>query len=230
MIWAIVGIAVAVLGGALIAAISRRSPTTPAIDPFTVGEPWRRHVSQALRLQRGYAELVEATAEGPLRDRMADIGRQVNQAVGECFTIAQHGDGLDGTLRTLDAPGLRTRLARTDDAMVRSSLSTQLASADRLREIRDNADRRLTVLTTRMGELLSQGAEVRVGGDVADELGSGVDDVVIQLQALREAVADVELADRATADVESADRATADVELADRAPADDDQPRQMPSP
>ena len=35
------------------------------IDPFTVGEPWRRHVSSALSTQRRFDEIVKGVAAGP---------------------------------------------------------------------------------------------------------------------------------------------------------------------
>lgn len=191
MIWAILGIVAAAAAGAATALLRRRVNSPAAIDPFTVGEPWRRHLSQALSTQRGYDELVTGSGDGPLRQRMTAIGRQVAQAVNECYEIAKRGHAIDDTLRSLNAPGLRVRLERADDDAVRASLASQLASADRLRTIRDDAEARLRVLTTRMGELVAQGAEVRVGGDIPDELGSAVDEVVVQLEALREAVADV---------------------------------------
>lgn len=189
MIPAIIAIVVAAVAGGW--AFARRRPRQPAIDPFTIGEPWRRHVSQAQSLQRGYTELVDGTTAGPLQDRMRTIGEQVDKAVVECFEIAKRGDQLDGTLRQLNAPGLRTRLERATDNATRTSLQSQIDSADRIRATRDETDATLRLLTTRMGELLSQGAEVRVGADASDELRTGVDDVVRQLEALHQAVDDV---------------------------------------
>lgn len=189
MIPAIIAIVVVAVAGGL--AFTRRRPRPAMIDPFTIGEPWRRHVSQALSLQRGYGELVDDTTAGPLRDRMRTIGQQIDKAVQECYQIAQRGDQLDGTLRQLNAPGLRIRLERAGDDASRASLQSQIDSAERIRATRDDTDRTLRLLTTRMGELLSQGAEVRVGADASDELRTGVDDVVRQLEALHQAVDDV---------------------------------------
>ena len=56
---------------------------------------------------------------------------------------------------------------------------------------RDDTDSRLRLLTTRMGELVAQAAEVSVGTDSTDQLGTGVDDVVTQLEALRLALNDI---------------------------------------
>jgi hypothetical protein len=70
-------------------------------------------------------------------------------------------------------------------------VQSQLDAASRIRATRDDTDARLRLLTTRMGELVAQAAEVSVGTDTTDELGTGVGDVVTQLEALRLALNDV---------------------------------------
>ena len=49
----------------------------------------------------------------------------------------------------------------------------------------------LAALQTRLGELVGRGAEVSIGSDISTELGSAVDDVVVQLEALSQAVDEV---------------------------------------
>ncbi len=190
MIWAILA-AIVVAASAGGVALIKRGPRPAAIDPFTLGEPWRRHVAQAQTVQRGYRELVAGTPDGPLRARMQTIGREVDRAVDECYEVARRGFQLDGALRQLDAPSLRARHERAADDGVRASLQSQLDSASRIRATRDDTDRQLRLATTKMGELISEAAEVQVGSDASVELGTGVDDVVRQLQALRQAVDDV---------------------------------------
>jgi hypothetical protein len=161
------------------------------IDAFTVGEPWRRHVSAAQSAQRRFGQLVAATERGPLRDRLEGVGQQVQRGVEEIFEIAQRGDRLDDTIRTLDGHSLRAQRERATDDGVRSSLDTQLLSLQRIRDQRDAADVRLRQLHTRLGEMVSQAAEVTTGIDSTEDLGSAVDEVVQQLEALRLAVEDV---------------------------------------
>lgn len=189
MIPAIIAVVAAALAGGF--AFMRRKPRPPRIDPFTVGEPWRRHVSAAQALQRDYRELVRATPAGPLQSRMDSIGRQVDQVVAECYEIAKRGHQLDATVRRLNPASLRTRLEAATDDTTKASLQSQIDSTDRIRTSRDETDARLRSLTTRMGELVAQAAEVRVGSDATADLGTGVEDVVNQLKALREAVDDV---------------------------------------
>ncbi|MFN8020069.1 MAG: hypothetical protein U0Q03_00955 [Acidimicrobiales bacterium] len=169
------------------------------IDPFGVGEPWRHHVAGAQSAQRRYLKIVAGMHEGPLRSRMADIGRQVDRGVAECWAIAKHGDQLDDTIRGLDASGVQARYDRAADDATRDSLRRQLDAVQRIREARAQTDSRLAALQARLGELVSQAAEVSIGSDITDELGSAVDDVVVQLQALSQAVDEVNTTGRSRA-------------------------------
>jgi hypothetical protein len=197
----VVGLAVAV--GAVVAILKVRrsavSPTASArvrgskarIDAFAVGEPWRQHIAAAQSAQRRFAGLVATMSEGPLRTRMAEIGRQIERSVDECWQIAKRGDQLDDTIRQLDGASLQSSLDRTTDEGRRASLRSQLDSVDRVRSARNQTDERLRSLRTRLGELVSQAAEVSTGVDHTTELGTAVDDVVTQLQALNLAVDEV---------------------------------------
>ena len=173
------------------AVIRGRGSPAVSIDPFAVGEPWRRHIAAALSTQTRYTKLVGATQPGPLRDRLHTIGISVQAAVQEIWQVAKRGDGLDETLRILNAASLRNQLERAADDTARNSLQSQLDAADRIRSTRDDAETQLRSLTARMGELVTQAAEVSLGIDATDEIGSAVDEVVTQLEAMRLAVDDV---------------------------------------
>ena len=189
---AIVAILV-VAAGVVVAASRRRSPRPKriAIDPFALSDPWRRSVSSAQSAQRRYTEIVRAIPAGPLRSRMESITAQVQRGVEECWLIAKRGDELDTALNRLDTSSLRARLEASTDDATRTSLQAQLDSANRIRATRDDTEQRLRLLNTRVGELLAQAAEVSVGPDTTDELGSAVDDVVTQLESLRLAVEEI---------------------------------------
>lgn len=187
MVPVVVGLVVLVVGAVVFLSRQRRRglPRKVSIDPFTLSEPWRRHVATAQATQRRYREIARTTPDGPLRDRLRDIDTQVDHAVEECFGIARRGDDLDDALARFDTGALNRQLERATDDTTRASIQSQLDSAARIRTTRDDTDSRLRLLTTRMGELVAQAAEVSVGTDTTDELGSGVGDVVTQLEALR---------------------------------------------
>ncbi|MEX0847840.1 MAG: hypothetical protein WD023_08670 [Ilumatobacteraceae bacterium] len=193
-----VAIVVGIVAVALVLrwALRLRSPKrvgdTRRIDPFTLGDPWRRHVAAALSAKKRYDVIVRGLDQGPLRTRLAEIGVQVDHAVQECWDIARRGDSLDDSIRSLDGTALRARLERATDEVAVESLRNQLASLDRVRAARDDAEGRLHVLQTRLGEIPSQAAEMRAGVDHTAALGTAVDDVVVQLQALTEAVAELD--------------------------------------
>ena len=196
MVSVLVGLAVvAVVGIAVgLAVVARRRGGTgraATIDPFTLSEPWRRHVAAAQSSQRRYVETARSTPEGPLRSRLGEIELQVQHAVQECFAIARRGDELDDTLRRFNTASLQQQLRAASDDATRTSLQSQLESAGRIRVTRDATDSQLRLLTTRMGELVAQAAEVSVGTDSTELLGTGVGDVVTQLEALRLALNDV---------------------------------------
>ena len=191
MVPVLVGLLLVAVIGVAVVAVRRRVTSAPAIDPFTLSETWRRHVAAAQSAQRRYAETARSTPDGPLRNRLAEIEVQVQQAVQECFDIARRGDELDDSLRRFNTSSLQQQLQATTDDATRSSLSSQLESAGRIRATRDATDSQLRLLTTRMGELVAQAAEVSVGTDSTDLIGSGVGDVVTQLEALRLALNDV---------------------------------------
>ncbi len=81
--------------------------------------------------------------------------------------------------------------ATTDDAAA-TALQSQLDAAGRMKATRDQTDQQLRTMNLRLGELVAQAAEVSVGGGAATQLGSALDDLVGQMEALRLAVADVD--------------------------------------
>jgi hypothetical protein len=169
----------------------RPRSSSARIDPFTVGEPWRQHAAAALSAQRRFTTIVSAVPEGPTRAELGRIGLRVQTAVDECWEIARRGNQLDDTIASLDGAGLRDQLGSVTDEASRTSLHAQLGTVDRLRDARDQTDQRLGRLRTQLGELVSRAAEVSIGTDPTADLGTAVDDVVIQLRALSEAIDEV---------------------------------------
>lgn len=181
-----------VLALAIIRIVRRRvGQQTLSIDAFTLSEPWRRSVADAQSVERRYAATIRSTDPGPLQDRLQAIKLQVHKGVEECWHIAKRGDELDENLTRLRMSSLTEQRSRAADEDTRASLDRQIASVDRIKAMRDDTDRQLRLLTTRLGELVTQAAEITTSGVDSQELGSSVDDVVTQLEALRLAVDDL---------------------------------------
>ncbi len=179
------------------------APTT--IDPFAIGDPWRRSVISAQQSQGRFERAVQSTAKGPLRDKLRDISARVHDAVNECWTIAVKGDQLDDAIRDLD---VRTKNGEYQQAEAtlrsnrdpsraaslearRDSLMSQLESAQRLVDLSQRTEDRLAKLNAQLDELVARGIELSVSsatGDDVGDLGAGVDAVVLEMEALRRAM------------------------------------------
>src|SRR5918994_330650 len=88
------------------------------IDPFTLQEPWRRYVQEALQARNRIDEAVGRTRPGPLRDHLAEIAARMHTGVEECWLIAKRGQTLVEARRGIDVAGVDRQLAEIADAQV----------------------------------------------------------------------------------------------------------------
>jgi hypothetical protein len=192
-----VAIGAAVYVGAV--ALAMPKPPKPApLDPFALSEPWRRFVQSAQRSKRQLAETVRSTRAGPLRDRLQGVVDRLDEAIADSWQIARRGDEIDSAVRGLDPPRLRSKLESlrtqagatpSDDlAAAIASVESQLASADRLKQLSSSTVDRLRLSEARLDELVSRAAEVSIGASDTTEFASDVDDLVLELEGLRLAV------------------------------------------
>jgi hypothetical protein len=170
----------------------------PAIDPFTVGEPWRQFVQTAQRSRRQLRDTVAAARDGPLRDRLQDVADRLDRGLLEGWQIAKRGHEIDGIVRRLDPTRLRSRLATlqtqatgepTDNLTAAiASVEGQLASAERLKALSAETADHLRLAQARLDELVSRAAEVSVGASDTGDFGRQVDELVLELEAMHQAV------------------------------------------
>ena len=174
------------------------------VQPSAVAEPWRHFVRDALRARDRFAQAVHRSRPGPLRDRLEDVGRRLDQAVDECWRIARQGDSLEGALRQLDAQAVRAELdqIRAERAWARGestasleraeqSVRAQLASVERLERVASDAANRLRVLNAQLDEAVAQAVELSVSSSDSSQLSplsADVDSVVGELETLRQAL------------------------------------------
>lgn len=181
-----------------IAVASPSGPARPAIDPFTLGEPWRQIVQGAQTAGRKLRATVEGVPAGPLRERLQSIIAQIDHGIDEVWLVAQQGDSIDDSIRTLDPTGLRAKLATAEQRSAADpspdanaaveSLRSQLATVDRLRTESETTAASLRLTQTRLDELVARANEVKVGAADTERYSRDVDDMVLQLEALRQAV------------------------------------------
>lgn len=176
------------------------------IDPFTVDDPWRRLVQQALSAQREFDEAVRRTPAGPIRDRMQTIGGEVGESVTDVWAAARAGHDLAAAHRRLDAPSVKRRRDALGDGALEEStkatadaLDAQLATADRIKSTIDSTRTRLDVLNARLDETVARTIELSVGAatpDAFSEVEQRVGAISDELEALRSALADTAAAER----------------------------------
>jgi hypothetical protein len=210
------GMSAAILGGLPIAAaaaagglawVARVALAVPRgragdrVDPNRVSEPWRRFVVDAQQAQARFDRTVRQSQPGPIRDRLAMIGRRIDDGVHECWRIARQGDVLQGALRALDPDevdaGLSNVAAELRDATgtrqaaltrTREALLAQRQSYERLFSVWQDARDRLEVLNAQLDEAVARAVELSVHtGDInaLKPLTDDVDSLVDELESLR---------------------------------------------
>lgn len=196
-------IAVAVGAGVVVyaAAVARAMPAKPKranIDPFALSEPWRQLMQQAQGAGRKLRSTVSGADDGPLRQILQSITDQLERGLSEAWEVARRGDEIDDAVRRLDPTALRSKLATLReraaedpsaeaDAAV-ESIERQLASADRLKQQSAETADALRLTQTQLDELVARANEVQIGTVDTAAYQRDVDDLVIKLEALHQAV------------------------------------------
>jgi hypothetical protein len=181
-------------------------PLTRRIDPFAVNEPWRRPVQDAIQARNRFAAAIEPARAGPTRDRLVEFAARIDQGVEETWRIAREGQSITEARRRIDRRAAQAELdrLRSGDAALApdsaagataAALESQLASADRLDRTVEDTRARLALLNARLDEAVARASELVVvadkGADLAG-LGAQIDDVVHDMEALRQALEEID--------------------------------------
>jgi hypothetical protein len=197
-----VGLAVAGWAARVGIAVGSGGPRAERIDPFTLQEPWRGFVQDAIGARARFREAVDRTRSGPLQDTLRGIADRVDTGVNECWLIANRGHSLVQTRQRIDTADIDRELADTEQARAAQpddlrlaqtldSLRAQRATADRMDRVVDEARSRLRLLDARMGEAVVRALELsaQAGVDASvTSLSSDVDGMVTDMEALRQAL------------------------------------------
>jgi hypothetical protein len=156
-------------------------------------------VEEARSAKQRYDRVVADLEPGPMRDRLASVGARLEDGVRESWRISRHGHEITDALSRLDTVSAQTQLAelrasaRTQPPTAATqrtiaSLEAQIESARRMHAVADDARDRLRLLDARLDELVARAVEVSVGTADSTMLGNDVDELVVELEALRMAV------------------------------------------
>lgn len=213
-----VTIAAAVVGGALgyggrVALAIPKKGKGVRIDPFGVKEPWRHAVHDAVQARNRFTEAVKTFQAGPLRDALATMGDQLDEAVSECWRVAKRGQVVaDARLRINDREVnwelQQVRQAQGEgqpnqtQAHTIAALESQLATAARMDAVVASTREQLALLNARLDEGVTRAIELSVSNRLSDARSLGVDvgDIVTDLESLRMAIEDVDDAETGAGD------------------------------
>lgn len=190
-----------VWAGRIALAVPRKARRAEA-DPRLVAEPWRSLVRQARVAEDRFHHVLAGADPGPLRDRLAQVDARVATGVDECWRIAQRGNELSAAVADLDIDFLRRQLQtaegnaagfpeRTDLAATASAMRQQLASAQRLAGVAQDAEDRLRRLVAQLNEAVARAVELSLQApDMGSlqPLGTDVESLVGELESLRVAL------------------------------------------
>ncbi len=204
-------VATVALGGALAYVWFNRSaqgstPTsrTASIDPFTLQDPWRRHVQNALGARAKVERAIDQRQDGPTRDRLRDLINEIDDVVARIWEVASEGHQLATAGRLTDLPSLERRLNAAEDATASAPVDTgepslesmsalasaraAVESARRIATMRDSSDANLRSLSERLNELVVRAIEVsavQITPADADSLRADLDSMIVDLEGLR---------------------------------------------
>jgi hypothetical protein len=177
-----------------------RAPRRERIDPFTLNEPWRRFVQDALQARTRCSEAVHRAPAGPLRERLHEIAERMETGVDECWLIAKRGQTLVKARRGIDLASIDRQLAQIEAAGavdaadpastgVAQSLQVQRAAAARLDGVIARAQSELRLLDARLDEAVARTLELSAHASTeagaATGLSADVDTLVSEMESLR---------------------------------------------
>ncbi|MGH9245147.1 MAG: hypothetical protein ACRD29_12695 [Acidimicrobiales bacterium] len=203
--FAIVGWAVGVGVGLGLRSAALRSAPRLRIDPFTLNEPWRRSVQDALQARNRFRAAVGRSRSGPFRERLEELADRIDHGVDECWQVAQQGQEIADARRRIERPAVEGKLEAlladgepTPDSAADQTveaLRSQLGSAERLDHTVADTRARLTLLTARLDEAAARAMELTVAAGAAVDLAgldTEVDALVTDMEALRLALEEVD--------------------------------------
>ncbi len=183
-----------------------RNPRAEHIDPFTLQDPWRTFVREALQARTKFDDAVRQARGGPLRDRLTLIGERLGTGVDESWRIARAGQALADARRQVDVADINRQLEQVSASRVApasapareqtiKALEAQLETAQRLDAVIVDTRDRLRLLDARMDEAVTRAIELSVRAEQVDDLGGlehDVDGIVGELEAIRAGLAETD--------------------------------------
>ena len=155
---------------------------------------WQPFVADAVEVRRRWHDVVAGLREGPVRDRLVELGDKIDAGVLAVHATASRAADADRIAATLDADRVtddykRAKRDPSVDPVLLDALTARFTSVQRVLNSLDDVDRQLRLLDVRLGAVVARGAEVALtAGQGSDELGRELDAVVAELGALQQSL------------------------------------------
>lgn len=204
VVGAVVGGAVGL--GARVALALPRGKAAPKIDPFAVNEPWRHAVIDAIRARSRFTQAVLTFRDGPLKDTVNAVADRLDEAVDECWRVAQQGQLMTDARKAINDREVAFELGQAQSAIAPGtaandtqarrirSLESQLETAARMDALIESTKDRLDLLNARLDESVTRAIELSVSnqGAGAGGIDLAMESIVDELASLRLAMESVE--------------------------------------
>lgn len=164
-----------------------------AIDPALAPRRFRAVVDDALATRRRFASLLAGVSPGPTRERLVDMGQQLDAGVAAVWATVMRVGEVERVIATLDPDDVTAdyKQAKRSGASpeVVAAHEARFHSVQRLMNSLDDVDERLNLLEARLGGVVAQAAEVAIAlsgsATNVDALDAELSQVVDELDGLR---------------------------------------------
>jgi len=164
------------------------SPTT---ELAPLPPRWAPAVAEAVEVRRRWHDVVAGLREGPVRDRLIELGDKIDAGVLAVHATASRAADAERIAAALDADKVtedykRAKRDPSVDPALLDALTARFTSVQRVLNALDDVEQRLRLLDARMGAAVARGAEVALtAGAGSEEIGQELDAVVAELGALQ---------------------------------------------
>ncbi len=159
------------------------------VDPFALREPWRLFVMDAIDSQRRFRRALKSVEQGPLHNRLAEIGARVDRGVTECWEVARKGQQLADARHAIDVDSARRTVSKPESPSVLiEAAQSQIGAHQRLADREGDIEASLRALDARLDEAVARAAEMStrsMGAHDVASISDVIDGVVGDLEALR---------------------------------------------
>jgi hypothetical protein len=150
-------------------------------------------VVEAQQARARWQEVVTGVRPGPVRDRLLELAHRLDEGVLAVWDTVVRAVEAERVAQGLDVDEVTEEYKRAkrdpsaDPALV-EALRARFASVQRILNAIDDAEERLRLLDARLGAVVARGAEVALTARGDEDIGRELDEVVVELGALRDSL------------------------------------------